>query len=159
MPTFVLALIYALHLLATVVWLGGLVALALVGGAGPQSAELSDALSDRLRPLGNLSLAVLVVTGMIQMGGDPHYEGFLAINNPWSVSLLIKHLVVLAILAVAALMQFSVQPALARARLLEGRPAAAAEVQQAVTRQRRLNLINLLLGGAVLLLTAVLTAL
>jgi uncharacterized membrane protein len=165
MPTWVLALNYWLHLLATIAWLGGtliLVAVAWPGisGAradGPLRGELMGAFERRFRPIANLSLVVLLVTGMIQMSGDPHYEGFLRFANSWSLLLLAKHVVFLLMIGISLILQWGVKPALERAALL------ARESDQAEAalhrRLRRLTTINLIFGAFVLLLTAFITAL
>lgn len=169
MQTPVLALVYLLHLLATVIWVGGLATMTLVAWPGLQRtfaedagrAELIlDAFERRFRPFANISLVVLVVTGLLQMGADPSYEGLLAISNTWSVSLLLKHLVVGAMIVVSAVMQWFIRPALDRAALLTRRSAGqASAVDVAVRRRcRRLTALNLVLGMLVLALTAVMTA-
>lgn len=167
MPTLVLALNYWLHLLATVLWLGGLAMLVLLAwpslagqppGEESAAGQFVGAVERRFRPLANVSLVVLLVTGMIQMGGDPHYAGLLQFGSPWSLSLLAKHLVIVGMVAVAALLQWGVYPALDRARLLAGR-GDAAELRSAQRRLRRLAAVNLALGVVVLLLTAYMTAL
>lgn len=169
MPTAVLALNYWLHLIATVIWLGGLATLVLVAWPGmgqaladyPAVGNVFDALERRFRPLANVSLVVLLVTGILQMGGDPHYEGFLQIESPWSVSLLAKHVVILAMIGVSAALQWNVRPALERARFeAQHRTRPGGEVEAGLRRRmRRLTAANLLLGLLVLLITAVLTAL
>ena len=170
MPTIALALNYWLHLLATVLWLGGLAMLLLV--AWPSLRPLSDAdpagesrlfeaLERRFRPFANISLLVLIVTGIIQMGGDPHYEGFLRFDTPWTLTLLAKHVIIGGMVIVTALLQWVVYPALERARLLARRDVADGRVLEATARRRlqRLAAANLGLGVIVLLLTAYLTAL
>jgi uncharacterized membrane protein len=162
MPTLLLALNYWLHLLATVVWLGGLAMLVAV--AWPGARRAGDALDDmerRFRPLANVSLLVLLVTGMIQMGGDPHYEGWFAVRNAWSATLLAKHLIVLVMIGLSLLLQFGAAPALARAHLLAERGVSGGESEHAAARRRlrRLTAANLALGVLVLMLTAYMTAL
>jgi uncharacterized membrane protein len=162
MPTLLLALNYWLHLLATVVWLGGLAMLVAV--AWPGARRAGDALDDmerRFRPLANVSLLVLLVTGMIQMGGDPHYEGWFAVRNAWSATLLAKHLIVLVMIGLSLLLQFGAAPALARAHLLAERGVSGGESERAAARRRlrRLTAANLALGVLVLMLTAYMTAL
>jgi uncharacterized membrane protein len=169
MPTPVLAFVYLLHLLATVMWVGGLATMTLVAWPGLQrvfadeagrAEPILDAFERRFRPFANISLVVLVVTGLLQMGADTSYEGLLAISNTWSVSLLLKHLVVGAMIAVSAIMQWGTRPALERAALLARRsteqPSAATVAVR--RRYRRLTALNLVLGVLVLTLTAVMTA-
>jgi uncharacterized membrane protein len=163
MPVWVLALNYWLHLLATIAWLGGTLILTLVAwpglaaADGPLRADLVRAFERRFRPIANLSLAVLLVTGTIQMSGDPHYEGFLRFANSWSLLLLAKHVVFLLMIGISLVAQWGVKPALDRAALLvrEGDQAQTALHR----RLRRLTAINLIFGVLVLLLTAFITAL
>ena len=169
MPVFALALNYWLHLLATVTWLGGLVMLVLVAWPeirhsvtvdSSKKEALLASIEKRFRTLSNISLVVLLVTGMIQMDGDAHYEGFLIITNAWSISLLAKHIVVLLMLAVAAVLQWGVQPALDRARLASRRAEQShSEAQRQHRRLRNLTILNLALGLLVLVFTAYMTAL
>lgn len=160
MPVWVLVLSYWLHLLATVVWIGGLAMLILVTqsnieGIGTAALE---ALERRFRPFANISLAVLLVTGLIQMGGDQHYEGFLKLNGAWAIGLLAKHIVIGAMIIISAILQLSVYPALERARLLASR-SLHNDAESTHRRLRQLTAVNLALGVLVLLLTAVITAL
>jgi uncharacterized membrane protein len=168
MPTPILAFVYWLHLTATVVWLGGLIALSLIVRPGlmhqPDNTDhgvLLDAIERRFWPLANVSLAVLIVTGTVQMGGDPHYKGFLKIDTPWTIGLFAKHIVIVAIVAASAAMQWMVQPALSRASLLARRGDAPSIDQENRLRQRvrQLTLVNLGLGILVLMFTAYITAL
>ncbi len=163
MPTWVLALSFWLHMIATIVWVGGLALMALVVwpgaraamGPGPELGAFIRNLQKRFNPLAWLSLAVLIVTGLTQMSANPHYDGLLHITNPWTVAILAKHLVVGAMILIGLYMQLSLQPELARMTMLEthGREAPNAEK----LRQRELNLtrLNLLCGVLVLGLTAI----
>ncbi len=170
MPTLALAFNYWLHLLATIVWLGGMATLTLLvwprivqPGKEPEPAmvTLMDSLERRLTMLGNISLAMLIVTGLIQMGGNVRYKGFLVINSPWAAGLLAKHIVIGAMIVVSGVIQLRVYPELERARLLASRgdnTEHAARAHQLRARIRLLNAINLGLGVVVLMLTAFITA-
>ena len=70
---FILSASYLLHLMATVIWIGGLVTLALVVQPIAQQlldpaakAQLLEAAHKRFQPLANISLIVLLLTGMVQ---------------------------------------------------------------------------------------------
>lgn len=164
MSTLILAFMYAAHLLATVVWIGGLVMLTL--SSLPQSSEsvtdesLFEVLERRFRPWSQVSLAVLLVTGLIQMGGDSHYHGFLIVDSPWAVGLLGKHIVIGLIVVLAFVLQGWLYPALERARLLASRRSATDQQAERMLRGRlrHLTYLNLGLGVLVLLLTAFITA-
>ena len=169
MPTYALAFIYWLHLLATITWLGGMLILLFVvwpdllrtyDDAPDQTRTLLDRIEDRFRPLANLSLAVLLVTGLIQMGDDQHYEGFLQLANKWSIAMLLKHFVFIGMIAITATTQMIVLPGLKRATLLARHDESelTAEFDQR-KKLRFLTTLNLGLGILVLLFTAVMTAL
>jgi uncharacterized membrane protein len=163
MATWVLALSYWLHMLATIVWVGGLALMALVVwpgaravlGPGPELGELIRRLQRRFNPLAWLSLAVLIVTGLTQMSANKNYDGLLRITNPWTVAILAKHLTVGAMILIGLYMQLSLQPELARLTLLETHGRQAPNVE--TLRQRELNLtrLNLACGVVVLGLTAI----
>src|SRR3989304_5046904 len=96
MPNWALVLSFWLHMLATIVGVGGLALLALVvwpgaragPGPGPQLAALLGHLHKRFDPLAWGSLAVLIVTGLMQMSANPNYDGLLRITNPWTAAIL-----------------------------------------------------------------------
>jgi uncharacterized membrane protein len=162
MPTWVLALSFWLHMLATIVWVGGLALMSLVVwpgaraamGSGPELAQFIRTLQKRFNPLAWLSLAVLIATGLTQMEANANYNGFLRITNNWALAILGKHIVVGAMIIIGLYMQLSLQPELARLALLETHGHATPEAEK--LRQREINLIrlNLLCGVVVLGLTA-----
>lgn len=160
-PAWELALIYWLHMLATVLWIGGLAALIglILPIAGrvlePEAlAKLLEHIQRRLDPLGWFCLLVLVGTGMFQMSANPNYQGFFAIQNTWSAAILLKHGVFLGILAVSAWNTWGALPALRRAvlRLAQGKTDPQAEALR--LRTQRLMQVNLGLAAIVLALTA-----
>jgi uncharacterized membrane protein len=164
----VLALSYWLHLIATIVWIGGLALMALVVWPAaqraldaPQRAALMEALNRRFAPLAYLSLGVLIVTGMIQLVGDENYLGTLQFTNAWSQLILVKHIFVGAMIAVSVYMSLSIEPALRRLALLEARrpEVVFAEMDDLRRRRARLTQVNFGCGIVVLLVTAVATAL
>ncbi|MEW5987437.1 MAG: hypothetical protein AB1791_12455 [Chloroflexota bacterium] len=163
-PFWLLVASYWLHLLATVVWLGGLVVMSLVAWPAVRrrvlTPEVWAELQRRLTPLTNTSLVILLITGFIQMTADPNYEGFLQVRTLWAQAILVKHLAFLGMVGLAAVMQWRIQPALARLSLLAAtKPQLAAAEREKLT-QRELHLLrwNLLCAAAVLLCTAVATA-
>ncbi len=157
-----LALAFWLHLLATIVWVGGLALMALVVwpgaraalGPGPQLSALMREWQRRFNPLAWVSLAVLVVTGLMQMTANPNYHGLLNIDNGWALAILLKHVAVGGMVGIGVWQQWGLQPALARLALLEtqGRPAAEADVLR--RREVALTRLNLACGVLVLAFTA-----
>ncbi len=163
-PFWALTVSYWLHLLSTVIWLGGLSLMAIVGWPAVRRHLLESdqwaLLLRRFTPWANGSMILLWVTGFLQMTGDPNYEGFLAVNSLWAQALLIKHIAVLGMMAFGFYVQMRIHPALARLALLEQkRPAMAqAERERLALRENRLLRLNLVFAAAVLFCTAVATA-
>ncbi len=157
-----LALLYWLHMLATVLWLGGLAVLALlVLPAARRHLPLSAqpdfflALQQRLDRLGWAALAVLLATGMFQMSANPYYEGLLAITNAWARAILFKHLAFAVMVGVSAWQTWFVLPELARQSLALSRGRGdPVRWQQLARRQERLLRLNMALAALVLALTA-----
>jgi uncharacterized membrane protein len=167
MPVYLLAFTYWLHLLATVVWVGGLALMALVVAPGlarvldddARRADVLARLRRRFTPLANLSLVVLVVTGMLQMVSDSHYDGLLRLSNGWARAMLLKHVAVGGMVIVGVIMQWQLVPAIERARLLASRQLGEGDLPALRVRERRLSRLDLALGILVLLFTALATAL
>lgn len=163
-----LALSLFVHIVATVLWIGGLlVTMLLVWPAitrqladTPQLYRLLLNLRQRFYPISNLCLAALIVTGLFQMTADPFYDGLLTFDNTWSQVMLAKHLLI-AVMALAGLaLQYGVAPSLERTSiLLERGKGDAAQWQQLRRREVRLTWLNGLLGLGVLACSAWLTAL
>jgi uncharacterized membrane protein len=162
MSDWVLALSYWLHMLATVVWVGGLALMALVVwpgaravlGPGPELADLLTRLQRRFSPLAWGSLAVLTVTGLTQMSANEHYDGVLRVTNPWTVAILLKHLAVGGMVLIGVYQQWSVQPALVRLATLQAHGRDAPGLDRLRRRELWLTRLNLACGVLVLAFTA-----
>jgi uncharacterized membrane protein len=157
-----------LHILATLVWVGGLVIMSALLQPGVRRL-LKDgdkvlwAARKRYFAATNLSLFVLIATGLYQMGRSQFYEGLLQFNNDWSRAMLVKHIAVIGVVGVGAVMQFGVFPALEQAALWAAKgkrdaPGAPDGIALA-RRERRLLRVNSVLAVVVLFCTALATAL
>lgn len=162
-PGLVMGLMYWLHMLATVTWIGGLSALALIVlPAAKRSlddaayAALLNRIQPRLQQVGWLSLAVLGATGMFQMSASSSYSGFLAIDNPWAVAIFSKHVVILLMVAASAYSTWGLMPALQRLALLraKGKKVDDADALRLARQERLLLTVNLVLSALVLAFTA-----
>jgi uncharacterized membrane protein len=161
-PTWALAIAYWSHMLATVLWIGGLAVLAiLVLPAAYKTLDtgafcrLLENLQKRLDPLGWFCIALLLVSGMFQMSANPHYDGFLAIQSVWAWAILVKHALFGVMVVTSGMMTWGVLPALRREAL---RFAGGKEVAGLEKRQRKsimLMQVNLVLGILVLFFTAI----
>ncbi|MGW8250706.1 MAG: CopD family protein [Anaerolineales bacterium] len=160
--TWALTLTYWLHMLATVVWVGGLATVVLlVLPAARRSldssayAQLLASVQRRLDPLGWISLLVLAGTGLFQMSASPNYQGFLAINNRWATAILVKHLVFFVMIGVSAYLTWGLLPRLQRIALRQAHGLEASEAEKLQRQEVMLLRLNLALGALVLALTAV----
>ncbi len=150
MTTILVPLSTALHVLATIVFVGyyfftGLIYLPVLERCMNANAlrELLEQVSGRLRPFFGGSLLVFLVTGTYLMLINQNYQGlgnFFA--NPWSTLIVIKHGVVLAFLAIAV---FSERAFLGQ--ISDRKP-------DALKRFRWATNINMLLGVAIVLMTS-----
>ena len=163
-----LAISYFFHLIATIIWLGGLATMTVlvwpemrrVLADSPSTMLLLTRLRKRFVPLSNFSLVVLVITGFIQMSADSHYDGVLKFTNEWSRILLLKHLAIIGMVVCGLVLQYSVTPALERASLLVERGKGdPVEWERLRRREIRLTWVNVGLGVLVLAFTAWVTAL
>lgn len=163
-PTWALWLAYWLHMLATVIWIGGLAALAIfvLPAArrvldAPAYAAFLSGLQQRFDPLGWFSLVILTATGMFQMSASPGYQGFLAIENRWAAAILVKHLLFFGMAGLSAYLTWGVMPKIRRLALRRSASPQAdePEARRLAAQETRLLQLNLLLGVLVLALTAI----
>jgi len=138
-----------LHALATVVFLGHYLLLSLIylpvlskNGSG---TALS-AISKRSRPWLYVSLLIFIITGTYLMLIDSGYRGFMDFGNLWGILMLVKHLLMLGMMA----MGFWFNAILRIGPLMSSNTGA----EQAVARFRCYSNAIAISGVVVLLLTA-----
>lgn len=155
----ILVLSYWIHLLATVVWLGGQALIALVALPALRQGTLAGnqwwQIQKRFLPWVNASLVILLITGFIQMTNDSNYTGFLAVDSLWAWAILLKHIAFLGMVAITAYVQAVLYPAISRLQMLS---QAAAESTQLHHQEIRLLRLNLFCAALVLFFTALATA-
>jgi uncharacterized membrane protein len=159
----ILAVSLFFHLLATTIWVGGLLITSLMvwpearhtlQGSNSLYSFLSR-MRQRFTPWGHFSLVVLIVTGLFQMSLDENYSGFLNFSNTWSVVILFKHIAIGGMIASGAILQYAVFPALERTTLRLQHTKDGIEEWETL-RRREINLtrLNLILGLLVLAFSA-----
>lgn len=145
----VFAVVTFLHDLFTAVWIGGLITLALTVmpsakqalGKGPQMKKLMDTIQKRLSVLVYASIAGLILTGILLSNRAPAFNGLFRFGNLYSTLLTLKHILVLAMIAVT----------LYRSVVLGRQRGPSTRTQE--TLSAGLLLLNLVLGVLVLLLS------
>ncbi len=164
MPTWVLASLFWLHMLAAITWIGSLVAIYVlvlpISRRVLQPVDdlaLLDGVQKRLEPVTWFSVSLLVVTGLFQMSVNPHYNGFLSTSGQWALAILAKHTLVAGLVAVSAVHTWDVLPSMRRA-LMRKQKASEEEFLRLQRRERALLTASLVLGALILLATAVMRA-
>ena len=160
-PSWALAGVFWLHMLATVTWIGSLAAIYVlilpVSGRALKPVDelaLLDGIQKRLEPIAWFSVSLLIATGLFQMSVNPHYNGFLSTSGQWSLALLSKHILVASLVVVSAVHTWDVLPSMRRA-LMRRNKANPEDVERLRRKERGLLRASLALGALILLATAV----
>ena len=156
----ILAIIFWLHMLATVTWIGSLAAInLLVLPASTRTLKLVDQLSfiaavqKRLEPLAWFCMGLLLVTGLFQLSTSPHYDGFLNTSTQWSLAILVKHGLAIVMVIVSAIQTWEVLPAIHRT-LLKKEKADEGELAKLQKKELLILRLNLLISALILAATA-----
>ena len=156
----ILAILYWLHMLATVTWIGSLAAInLLVLPASTRTLKLVDqlsfiaALQKRLEPLAWFCMGLLLVTGLFQLSTSPHYDGFLNTSTQWSLAILVKHGLAIVMVVVSAIPTWEVLPAIHRT-LMKKEKAEDGELAKLQKKELFILRLNLLLSALILAATA-----
>jgi putative copper export protein len=139
------AIVTFLHDLFTAIWIGGLIVLSVtvfpsmkeVLGSNPQTKKLAATIQKRQSVLVYVSIVGLIVTGILMARRDPSFLGLFQVGNNYAMALTVKHVLVLAMIAIALL----------RSLVLSRGPATPSREKL----NARLLLANVVLGVAVLL--------
>jgi uncharacterized membrane protein len=135
-----------LHALATVVFVGHYLLLAVIylpalSKNGPALSEISK----RSRSWMYASLIIFMVTGIYLMFIDPNYLGIGNFNNFWAVMMLVKHILIVAMIGMGFWYN---------AILRVGPMMSSNNPEQAIVRFRKYVNVMAVCGVLVLLLTA-----
>lgn len=165
MPAWVLTFSFWVHMLATIVWIGGLFYQSFfvipVLNTHLDLATRVDTLqtlNKRFSTATWLSLILLLATGMFQLVANSNYDGFLSISNQWSGAILLKHLAFLLMVVVASYQTWVFQPQLIRLMLVQATPQGDNAEGRVTALRRRLKQtsdLNLFIGLLVLAFTAI----
>ena len=108
MKTLVLAFASFFHDLFTVIWMGGLVvtvlsympALKEALGSGPQVKKVMMAFQKRQSMWVYISMGGLIITGLLMSNRNPEFEHLFGFGNVYSVTLSIKHILVMLMVGI-----------------------------------------------------------
>jgi putative copper export protein len=162
--SWILALSYWIHLLATVIWLGGITLLTLFAWPALKRGTLDQnqwwSTQRKFVLWANISIVALLISGFYQMTNDINYSGFLTIDSQWAVTMLLKHIAFVVMVGITVYMQAVLYPAMSRVQLLNKQKPAMADAEREKLQKREIQMLrlNLVCALVVLLLTAVATA-
>jgi uncharacterized membrane protein len=146
------------HLSATVLWIGAMATnlLIIMPSAGstltpPLMGQLLGAIMKKFRVAAYCCAGALLLSGVLMSTQNSGYTGFLKLENLWSVLLLIKHIVVICLIILAVYSFEVFAPRVGRAAAKGPSP----ELGKLQARQMNLAKVGLILGVAILALTAV----
>lgn len=160
MNLIVVSLSHFFHLLATVIWIGGIfMVLWVILPSARNSLEASaigglmKEITRKFTPLANLSILVMVVTGVILAVYAEKFAGFFNVSNIWNGILFFKHVIVALMILIHFYRGLVLAPRIGK---LSAQSAGSTEISR--LQKLSLNLVktNMVLGIIVLLFTAVL---
>ncbi|MEC4684669.1 MAG: DUF4149 domain-containing protein [Nitrospirota bacterium] len=154
MEELILAISYWLHLLATVIWIGGITFILFIAipsskqVLGAESGKLMGEISKRFTPLANYSIILLIVTGIVLTIFNKKFSGIEIFGNNWTLVLTLKHIAVSVMVAVHFYRGLVLTPRIGR---------TGSTNKKASLQKLSLNLVkvNFVLGILVLLLSGI----
>ena len=157
MREIILAVSYWLHLTATVVWIGGIAFILFIAipsakqVLGADAGKLMGEISKRFTPIANYSIIFIVVTGAALTGFNKQFSGIGNFGNSWSLTLIMKHVLVFVMVAVHFYRGLILAPKIARTETVSKKTSL---------QKLSLNLVkvNFCLGVIVLLLSSMMSA-
>jgi uncharacterized membrane protein len=157
-PFWALTVMYWLHMLAAVTWVGSLATISILVLPAArrtlqpieQIAFVTD-IQGKVEGLAWFSLGLLAATGLFQMSSNPHYDGFLATSDQWSLAMLTKHTLTVIMVTLSAVQTWEVMPAIRRVLL---RREKADRTELALLQRREMIFAWLNLALAVLIFGA-----
>ena len=167
MNLIILSLSHFLHLLATVVWIGGIVMIlsSVLPGAkdalesAPMVSRLMKHITKRFTPMVNVSILVLIVTGIIIAHYEKNFTGFWDFNNPWNTVMFLKHSFVALMIIIHFYRGLILTSKIGRLSSQADESQKLSSLSSKVARLQKfsLNLVktNLVLGLIVLLVTGI----
>jgi uncharacterized membrane protein len=160
MNLWILALSHFIHFIGTVVWIGGILMTLFVILPGSKTAlesppivgKLMKEIAKRFTPIANISIILIVVTGIIIYFYDKNYTFFSDLENRWNMVIASKHVFVAAMIFIHFYRGLILNPKIER---FSSQPN-----EKQISKLKKISLdlvkINFALGIIVLLLTAVL---
>lgn len=154
MKEIILAGSYWLHLIATVIWIGGIFFILFIAIPSArqvlsgEAGKLMGEISRRFTPIANYSIITLIVTGIALTAVNKQFSEIGNFDNNWILVLIIKHFLVLGMVTVHFYRGLVLTPKIARTE---------STIEKTSLQRLSLNLVkvNFCLGLLVLLLSGI----
>ncbi len=171
MSLIILSVSHFLHLVATVVWIGGIVMILLVILPGakeslesaPMIKRLMKEIARRFTPMANISIFIVILTGIVIAYYDKRFTGLLELNNSWNSVMLLKHLLVALMVIIHFYRGLRLNPKIGSLSSRISESEAASPLSSRVAKYQKFSLdlvkVNLFLGIMVLMMTGISTSL
>ncbi len=97
---------YWLHIIATVIWIGGIGFILFIAipsarqTMGSEAGKLMGEISKRFTPLANYSIIFLTATGIILTGSNKEFSGIGISVNSWTFVLILKHILFIVMIVI-----------------------------------------------------------
>ena len=159
MNLWILVLSHFIHVIGTVIWIGGILMTLFVILPGSKTAlespavagKLMKEIAKRFTPIANISIILIIVTGIIMYFYDKNYSYFSDLENRWNMVIALKHVFFAIMVIIHFYRGLILNPKIER---FSSQPN---EKQTSKLKKISLDLvkINFALGIIVLLLTAI----
>lgn len=155
MSDLLLATSYWLHLLSTVIWIGGIIFILFIAipsskqVLGAEAGKLMGEISKRFTPLANYSIFFLVITGVALAGFNKQFSGIRLFENNWTAVLFLKCIIVFGMVIIHFYRGLILTPKI-------GKTESVAEKVKFQKLSLNLVKVNFGLGMLVLLLSGIL---
>lgn len=106
MRELILVTSYWIHLVSTVIWIGGITFILFIAipssrqVLGADAGRLIGEIVKRFTPLANYSIVLLVITGIALAGLNKEFSGFEILKNNWTMVLTLKHILVFGMIVI-----------------------------------------------------------
>jgi uncharacterized membrane protein len=162
MNLIILSASYFLHFFATVVWIGGIIMILLVIlpsaktslEAAPMISGLMKEITKHFTPMANISIFILIVTGIVIAIYNKNFTNILDFSNHWNLVMFLKHIFVALMIIIHFYRGLILNPKIGKLSL------QVDDSQIAKLRKYSLDLVkaNLVLGVVVLVVSGILSS-
>jgi uncharacterized membrane protein len=153
--------------MATVIWIGGIMMILLVILPGakeslesaPLIKKLMKEIIKRFTPMANISILIVILTGIVIAYYEKKIVGLLKFDNPWNSVMFLKYFLVVVMVIIHFYRGLMLNPRMGRLSSKISKSEVASPLSSRVQRLQKFSLdlvkVNLVLGMIVLMMTGI----